>query len=361
MYTREEKIMIWLCSFEGLTLLKKEQLFKAYGDITRLWDSFASDGEAISRIIGGENYNKLSCAHSTEYIDKLISALEKIEIVAVTIFSKHYPELLAAINGRPLCIFCSGSLHLLKTKCIAVVGSREPTHYGRKVTKAFTEGLVRDGGFTIVSGLARGIDSTAHKTALESAGRTIAVLGGGIKNIYPSENRALAEEIIKKGLLVSEYSAFSPPQKYNFPVRNRIISGLSVGTLFTEGGASSGALNTTAYAVEQGRDVFVVPGNVDSFKSKGTNNLIKSIPHTFVTDYSDILNKYGVNSSPHTKSVELNFEETAVMGLLKNGETHFDEILENLKTETSNLNYLLTAMELKGLIEKISGNYYIEA
>lgn len=212
----------------------------------------------------------------------------KYKVVKIDLDSKWYPEKLKNISSPPKQLFCLGNLELLSKKSIAIIGSRNYSDYGKRVTFDFSFGLAKN-DVCIVSGLARGIDSFAHKAALEMKGKTIAVLGSGLDVIYPKENTQLYHDIIANdGLIISEYPLGTKPEKQHFPARNRIISGLSDGVLVIEARKNSGTNITVDFALEQGKDVFVIPGNIYSKTSDGTNFLIKegAIP---VTSYEDVL------------------------------------------------------------------------
>lgn len=214
----------------------------------------------------------------------------KYKVIKVNMNSKYYPERLRNINDPPKEIYCLGNLELLNYKTnIAIIGSRNCSLYGERAAKDFAFNLAKE-DICIVSGLARGIDSFSHIGALNAKGKTIAVLGSGLDNIYPKENIKLVEEIIKNdGLVISEYPLGTKPLKYHFPARNRIISGLSESVLVVEARRNSGTNITVDFALEQGKDVFVIPGNIYSKTSDGTNFLITegAIP---VLSYKDILN-----------------------------------------------------------------------
>lgn len=220
----------------------------------------------------------------------------KYKVVKINQNSKWYPEKLKNIDSPPKELFCLGNLALLNEPSIAIIGSRNYSQYGKRAAKEFTAGLAKQ-NVCIVSGLAKGIDGFAHHACIEAEGKTIAVLGSGIDVLYPKENEELFHDIVEKGgLIVSEYPLGTPPKKQNFPARNRIISGLSEGVLVIEARKNSGTNITVDFALEQGKDVFVVPGNIYANTSNGTNFLIKegAIP---VTSYKDILEYYGHGES----------------------------------------------------------------
>lgn len=213
----------------------------------------------------------------------------KYKVIKIDLNSKYYPEKLKNIYGKPKELYCLGNLELLNYKSIAVIGSRNYSNYGKRAAMEFSYNLAKE-NICIVSGMARGIDSFAHEATLKAKGKTIAVLGSGLDVIYPKENIKLYEDIIKNdGLIISEYLLGTPPRKQNFPARNRIISGLSDGVLVIEARKNSGTNITVDFALEQGKDVYVIPGNIYSNTSDGTNFLIKegAIP---VTSFKDIIN-----------------------------------------------------------------------
>lgn len=210
------------------------------------------------------------------------------KIIKITMENKKYPILLKQIYDPPKCLYVMGNIEILNNPSIAIVGCREATEYGKKAATYFSYNLAKQ-NVTIVSGLARGIDSYSHIGALKANGKTIAVIGSGLDIIYPKENEQLAKKIVEQGgAIISEYPLGTRPQKEHFPARNRIISGISQATLVIEAKEKSGSLITADFAMEQGKDVYSVPGNINSKNSVGTNNLIKdgAIP---VSKFSDIL------------------------------------------------------------------------
>lgn len=214
----------------------------------------------------------------------------KYQVIKINQKSKHYPERLRNIDSPPKELYCLGNIALLEHKSIAIIGSRKYSQYGKRAAKDFASALAKQ-EICIVSGLAKGIDGFAHRACIEAGGETIAVLGGGLDKMYPKENETLFHEIIAKGgLVVSEYPLGTPPKKQHFPARNRIISGLSDGVLVIEARKNSGTNITVDFALEQGKDVFALPGNIYANTSNGTNFLMKegAIP---VTCVEDVLNE----------------------------------------------------------------------
>lgn len=280
----------------------------------------------------------------------------------MTIFDESYPNLLKEIFDPPAVLYYKGEILPEDEKAIAVVGTRKMTGYGRAVTEQFTRDLVA-ANLTIVSGLARGIDCEAHWSAIKNGGRTIAVLGGGLNEIYPPENRGLADKIIDAhGAIMSEFPPDYPSLPGNFPARNRIISGLSMAVLVTEAAEDSGSLITARVAAEQGRDVFAVPGPITSTLSKGPIDLIKEGAKP-VTDVAEILEELGINKVQNSKfkvQNELNLSEgeKKILDVLENESMHIDEICRNSNLAVSEVLAILLKMEISGFIKNLgSGNY----
>lgn len=248
---------------------------------------------------------------------------------------------------------------------IGVVGTRKVTGYGRTVTQKFTTDLTQK-GLTIVSGLARGVDTVAHTAAIEGNGRTIAVLGGGLNQIFPPENASLVERIISgHGAVMSEFPPDYPALAGNFPARNRIISGLSLGVLVTEAAEDSGSLITARLALEQGRDVFAVPGPVTSLLSKGPADLIKEGARLTFTA-QDVLTELGINTQVATpiktsNSLDLTEVEKSILSCLENESKHIDEISRQLKRQVYEVSSALVKMEILGLIKNLGGGIYVKS
>ena len=284
---KEKKYWIWLSRLPRIGTKTIAKLLKKYKTLEEIYKL------DIDELISNENIgNRLAeIIVSKEYktnLNKYIEYMEKEKINIVTIEDKEYPQTLKMINDYPMYLFTKGNTDLLNKKSIAMVGTRNCTDYGKKVANNLAKKLV-DNDMVVVSGLARGIDTFSHIGALKRKSSTIAVLGCGIDRIYPKVNEKLAMEIINKnGLIVSEYVMGSKIEKMNFPARNRIISGLSKGVVVIEAPKKSGALITVDFALEQGREVFAVPGNINSIFSMGTNDLLKE-GAKLVSDVNDIL------------------------------------------------------------------------
>ncbi len=244
---------------------------------------------------------------------------------------------------------------------VAVVGTRRITAYGWQTAERVAGFLARN-GITVISGLARGVDAAAHKTALESGGRTLAVLGSGVDRIYPPEHRNLAEAIMKNGAVVSDYALGTPPDAMNFPPRNRIISGLAQAVVIIEAGGRSGALITARFAADQGRDVFAIPGNINAPQSAGTNRLIQQGAHPLVDpqEILEILNLTMISQHQTARSVlPADKTEAKLLSIVSQEPVHVDEICTSASMPIETVTATLAMMELKGMVRQVGGMHYI--
>lgn len=293
--------------------------------------------------------------------EKLAEELERKGIKVITRFDDAFSKELLQIPNIPCILYYCGDLSLFNSKSIAVVGSRKATLYGMKQAKEISSRLA-DYGITIVSGMARGIDAAAHEGALET-GKTVAVLGSGLDVLYPRENMTLYSKIKNKGLVISEFPAGTGPYKQNFPIRNRIISGLSLGVFIVEAQAQSGTLITCDHALEQGKDVFALPGPVTSPNSIGTLRLIQN-GAKLVIDAEDILDELGFEVRKEklfmqrSETVKLNHEEKKMMECFCWEPVHIDKLLANNDKHKA-IHEILLSLEIKGLIKQLPGKYYV--
>ncbi len=355
MYNNEEKFCI-LCGENGVSVAKFYALWNLFDGIDDILTNFCSSKEAQN--VAGEHYNVICSALKHNGVDKIVEDMQKNGVVAVTVFSSSYPQKLTEFADAPYVLFCRGNIKLLSSDCISVVGTRKMSSYGKRVAQDFTRMLAEK--YVIVSGMALGIDAIAHQTALEQNGRTIAVLGSGVLNIYPPANRDLYEKILaNNGLIVSEFGLRAEVRQYNFPQRNRIVAGLSKGLLVCQAPLKSGTYTTINFALEQGKDVFVVPGEVYDFGFAGSNHILKSMQGALVTNPNDILDYYGENvSASESVAVQLDFDEQKIVDALAEGVTSFDALVVKTNIAFGQLNYLLANLELKNVIVKLPGNFY---
>jgi len=272
-----------------------------------------------------------------------------------------YPRLLAEISGRPPVIYLRGELTPTDESSVAIVGTRRATAYGRQAAERIAAELAA-AGVTVVSGLARGVDAAAHRAVLEAGGRTIAVLGSGPDVIYPAEHRRLAEQVIASGAIISEQRPGAKPDAQNFPARNRIISGLSIGVVVIEAPVRSGALITASFAADQGRDVFVVPGSVFAPSSEGTNALLRDGAR-LVRDGADILEDLSLGVRRETAALQrelpLDAAELRLLAAVGGEARHIDELAEAAGLGAAETGALLLTLELKGLVRNHGAQFYV--
>ena len=355
----EDKNILWLDLFEFLTYGKKIKLLNCINKSENLRNQFLKINE-IKQILTNEEYNKMALCLSDEYLNRHLREYEKDNVELVTFNNPNYPYALKEISTPPLCLYCKGDVSLLNTECFAIVGTRKPTDYGIVVTKQYTKEISKH--MTIVSGLADGIDSVAHKTTLQEKGRTIAVIAGGFKHIYPQTNINLAKEIEETNLLISEFTPNTKPLSYYFPIRNRIIAGLSRGVLVPEMGEKSGSMHTINYAIEFNRDIFVVPGKINSPMSKGSNLLIKNLQGCITTSPEDVLKNYNlIKTEKENNNSQLDINSQIILNYIASEKHTFQEILDYTKMQPNQLNTLLITLELEGLLVKLANNSYIMA
>ena len=310
---------------------------------------------------------------SPKVIERLVALREKVDLSRVweqtqskgiqvlTWMDETYPERLKEIEQPPPVLYLRGEYLPEDTWAVAIVGTRRVTPYGRQVTEEIASYLAAN-GITVVSGLARGVDSIAHNAALKAGGRTLAVLGSGVDRIYPPENRALAEQIIERGVVLSDYAPGTPPESSNFPPRNRIISGLSMGVVVVEAGKTSGALITAEFAAEQGREVFAVPGNILAPQSKGTNKLIQqgALPLLSASDIMQALNltRLGQHKAAR-KALPADDVEAKLLDAMGEEPQHVDEIRNQTGLPVEKVSATLVMMELKGMVRQVGNMQYV--
>lgn len=291
--------------------------------------------------------------------------LARIQERGITVYcpaDAGYPRLLAEISGRPAILYCRGQLLPEDEIAVGIVGTRRATSYGRQAAQEIS-GVLATAQVTVISGLARGVDAAAHRAALSAGGRTIAVLGSGVDVIYPGEHRQLAEQIMTSGAIVSEQPPDAKPDAQNFPARNRIISGMSLGVAVIEAPMRSGALITATFAADQGREVFIVPGSVFAGSSEGSNALLRDGAR-MVRNGEDILEDLQLGTSATVRAtqasllLDLDQDERAIFEQLGAEPRHIDELIEATGLSAMRLNELLMMMELKSLIRNHGTQYY---
>ena len=306
----------------------------------------------------------LRANYTTDHAE-VIRGVEKAGARITTYLDPEYPPALKQIHDPPMLLFIKGGDLPQNLTFVSVVGSRNPTSYGLEVAEKISQGLARR-GIGVVSGMARGIDSAAHWGCLGGRGFTVAVLGTGIDRIYPASNKKLHEQISGKGAVISEFPLGTPPEPKNFPIRNRIISGLSRGVVVVEATKNSGSLITASLALDQGREVFAVPGSVNSFKSRGCHFLIKQ-GAMLIENSDDVLDGLGLNYTfaPKTDTFkekplpELDQTEMNIYEMIGDYPIHIDHIFRQSDLKPGEISSLLTKMELKGIIKQLPGKMFV--
>ena len=367
----ENDYLIWLSSIPGLSLKRQKKMLEIFGSAHDIWCA----PEKLILMTDGMPKNILENIINYRSEKKLVAyenLMLKNKVKFISYLDGNYPELLKQINDYPLGIYVLGKLPDDSKVKISIVGSRKYTEYGAYVTKKISHDLSKI-NIVIVSGMARGIDSVAHEAAIDAGGKTIAVLGCGLNICYPPENNKLREKIIYNGCLISEFSLGTKPLTGNFPMRNRIISGLSQGLIVTEASEKSGTLITVGHALEQGREVMAVPGAINSMFSQGTNYLIKQ-GASLITDYKDVIELIGKteligkneildkNMSEKNflnKDIILDNDEKIIYSLIGLEQTSFDFIVANTNLPINKLSSCLMMLEMQGVIKRLPGQKYV--
>jgi len=363
---REELLWLALHLVAGVGPRVFRALLSEFGDVRAVFDA-SYDELAAVRGLSQETARSIKGALQSARFKSEQAAIARLGAKIVTLGSPEYPENLRHIPSPPPVLYVLGTLEAKDSFAISVVGTRTPTHYGRRTAEELAAELASM-GLTVVSGLARGIDSCAHRGALNANGRTIAVLGSGLEHIYPAEHKPLAEKIAASGAVVTELPTDARPEPRNFPIRNRIISGLSLGTVVVEAGPTSGALITASRALEQGREVFAVPGNIKTEKSRGTNRLIRQ-GAKLVVSAKDIVEEIApelkgmLREETTRKAAEarLNLEpyERKIYETLSHEPIHIDEITLATALPQMKINVGLFNLQMKGLAKELPGKLFV--
>jgi DNA processing protein len=361
--TERERYLFWLGVANGPGAARSKKLLEAYGNDPKALFEGAAKGE-MREHMKNDAAELMQKRANERYIDRCLARLDELGVCAATLASREYPELLKEIYDPPAVLYYKGTLYPQLRLPIAMVGTREPSEYGKRVAKELSRELAEN-GVCVVSGLAYGIDCICAEGALEAENNaypTIAVLGSGPDVVYPETNRAAYEKIVERGAVLSEYMPGTEPKAMHFPMRNRIISGLSRGVVVVEAGEKSGSLITADSALEQGRDVFAVPGRITDPKSAGTNGLIRCGMGKIVQTCADILEEYGVvrrrEERASVDTAALTYEEELIYRLLTAGERSFDELCELTGFSAALLNSTLTSLEFSGIIKQSPGRLF---
>lgn len=356
-----------LLSIEGIGPVRVLNLINKFNSIDTIFElskSDLKDVESINsnladRIVAGiKNLNSIQ-----KQLDRELEKLEKLNANVILFSDDDYPELLKRIYFPPLILYTLGEFKENDKYAISIVGTRKPTEYGKLEANRFASKLAQQ-NITIVSGMARGIDSAAHRAALASGGRSIAVIGSGLDVIYPPENRKLFNDIKENGSIVSEFEIGTKPDAQNFPKRNRIISGLSLATILVESRINGGAMRTANYALDQNREVFAIPGDLNKAESDGTNYLIQKNGAKLVREPEDILFDLELKLKPVVgvnipkPSIELSLFEEKILVTIKEEEKQIDKIADDTGLSTADCLVNLLSLEFKGLVRQLPGKVF---
>jgi len=357
-----ELYMLWLSSLVAqLGSRKLNELLAYAGDARAVFNLSAAELRE-TRILTPHGVSVLLRNRRMQAIEDMLERMEKLHIKYISREHDDFPLLLAAICDPPVGIFIVGELPGDDLHKVSIIGSRRCSEYGLMAARALAKPLAQR-GIVVVSGMARGVDSMAHKGAMEGGGQTIAVLGCGVDICYPNEARPLRDKIIQNGCVVSEYPPGTGPQKGHFPARNRIISGLSHAVIVAEAGRKSGTLITVDTAQDQGREVLAVPGNISSKLSEGTNRLIRDGAFP-VIDYTDVLFALGLTEEAEPDeapppSIRLAPDEKQVYDTVDKNAVHFDTLAARCGLDANQVHLICMTLEMKGLLKKLPGNRYI--
>jgi DNA processing protein len=359
--------LLLLLSVDGIGPGKIRNLLARFKKVNKILSAPYSDlikSDGISKELASRIQKVNSNRKAIEdQLDKDLNILEKINGRIITVWDDEFPSLLKKIYDPPLLLHVKGSFEEKDNYSIAIVGTRQPTSYGKIQAEKISEELASQ-GITITSGMARGVDSIAHRTALKNNGRTIAVIGSGLDVIYPPENRKLYDEIAEGGLIISEFNLGSKPDAPNFPKRNRIISGLSLGTVIIETGITGGAMQTARLALDQNREVFAIPGNLGVRQAEGNNLLIQRGEAELIRSAEDILIELELKLKPvigkniPKPQIDLTIFEEKVLAALSNEPIQIDKIAEKSDLSTSDCLVNLLSLEFKGLVKQLPGKMF---
>lgn len=365
------KFWIALKSISGIGSVNFQSLLDQFGSAPAVFDASVPDLKSVEGI-SKETASAIADFNSWKIIKEELELIHKYNVNIITYQDELYPQKLLNIYDLPPYVYVMGNLKKDDIN-IAIVGSRAASTYGKYTTEKISRELALK-GLTVVSGMARGIDSAAHRGAITAHGRTVAVLGSGLDVIYPPENKKLFQEITQNGAVISEFPLGTPPRSSNFPARNRIISGMSYGVVIVEAGEKSGSLITARLASEQGREVFAVPGGIDSAGSRGTNKLIKQ-GAKLIENIDDILEeilpqmenapvlRQGASNTETLETCDKRCEcisdiEQKIMDAISNQRVHIDDLMASTSMTSGDMLSTLTVMELKGMIQQHPGKFF---
>jgi DNA processing protein len=365
----DKEALIILNMISGIGSARLETLLAYFNSPSTIFDASISELKGLSGI-GSALAEKICNWKNDLDFDKEMDIVEKGGVNIITRLDPEYPELLKEIYDPPICLYCRGKIPDLAFQSIAIVGSRRMSNYGRRMAKHFAESAAY-AGWTVISGLAYGVDAVAHQACLNAGGKTVAVLGSGLARIHPQDHIPLARDIIENGAVISEFPMNFPANRQSFPRRNRIVSGLSRAALVVEAGLNSGALITAKIALEQNRNLYAIPGQADQPQSKGCHLLIKKDGAKLTETFDDIVEDFeylpGFNLKNETANAEkemqsetsLSEEEKKILAVLEeNSDSSIEKIMSETALPVAKLLALLMQMEMKKLITQLPGRLY---
>ena len=358
----DTRFLVGLSLLPGIGPARFNKILTHFGEPERAWR--ASERELLQLGVDAKFMPQLLECRRTLSLEREMEKIERLGVRVLSLGDPEYPAQLREVFNAPPLLYIKGEIARADNQSIGVVGTRSPTVYGKELTARIVPELV-GAGLTVVSGLARGVDSVAHQAALQAGGRTIAVLGCGIDVVYPAENRNLYARIAAQGAIVTDYPLGTKPDAYNFPARNRIISGLSLGTVVMEAQQGSGALITADYALEQNREVFAFPGRATDRGSAGCNHLIKEGRAKLVTSTADILDELDLTVAVQQLEIKAvipaNDEEGRLLALLSHDPVHIDDLVRRSTLPSPAVASTMMMLELKGVVRQVGTMNYVLA
>ncbi len=355
----DKKYWVGFNLIKGIGAVRMQGLIAYFGDLESAWK--ANPADLAQAGLGSKVIERVLQARANVDLDQVWGKIQSQGIQILTWEDETYPTRLKEIDQPPPVLYIRGEYLPDDLFAVAIVGTRRVTPYGRQVTEEIAS-FVASNGITVISGLARGVDAIAHQTALKAGGRTLGVLGSGVDKIYPPEHRAMAEKMMQRGAIVSDYAPGTPPDASNFPPRNRIISGLSLAVVVIEAGETSGALITAEFAAEQGREVFAVPGSILAPQSKGTNKLIQNgaLPLLNANDLMQVLDLTRMGEQKAARKIlPADETEARLLNVLGSEPLHVDEIRNQAELPIEKVSAALALMELKGMVRQVGGMNYV--
>lgn len=354
-YNKKELCLIWLDSFLGLEYKYKKELCTVIEERADIPFILESAKDFLVSAIGESKFCTLKSSANKEYLEYILSDYDKKNISVTTILSDDYPKAFKDIECPPLVVYYKGDFALFGSEKFAIVGSRKTLPNSLALAKDYAEQLI-DVGFTLVTGIAEGVDAKVLTTALEKGGKVISVVAGGLDHVYPAQHAELLNEICANGLVISEYPPSTVPRPFNFPVRNRLISALARGVLIVSASMKSGTMYTAGYAVEYSKDLFAIPYSVGIPSGAGCNELIKR--GAILTDTpQDIIEFYGKEKT--VQKIELGEDERQIVSALSDGALHIEKLCSALNKRVFEITPVLSILEIKGLVIKNANVYQL--